>query len=125
MIWNKHSFRKPKGKPIVRHGTPPTPEDPYSSSQVIEEYPDGSSVVSNLPITERDVEEYRNAIEEYPQSGSIRIQFAVILMYLGRLEDARIQAEEAVALDPDGGFSHSTLSAILKQMGDLGLAIAE
>ena len=125
MVNQDEDMGRPRGEPVIRSGTPPAPDDPYPSSQIIEEYPDGSVVVTSGPVTEKEIREYEDAIARFPGSAALRVHYARVLSGIGRPDDALQQVREAVRLDPGNWFGRSTLASLLQEAGDIAGALEE
>lgn len=114
-----------EGQPEVREGTPPTPDNPYPSNQVVTEYPDGSVRIETPPPTVQVLDEYEEAIANWPDDAGLRLHYSRTLQQANLPVQARKQAEEAIRLRPDWAFPHNQLAALLSEFGLHDAALCE
>lgn len=113
-----------EGKSGVRKGTPPSPEDPYPSSQTVTELPDGGvRIVTTGPIDEQ-LAEYEQSVATWPESAELRLQYGFTLGFANRRTEAREQLETAIRLRPEWYMPHMALGAVLHMAGENEAALA-
>ena len=115
----------PEGKPIIRHGTLPTPEDPAPSNQVIEEYPDGRSIIRTGNPDEKILNEYREALSRHPEDAGLHRYYGISLAYAGQKGEAISELRQAARLAPADPSSYQFLGATLADLGRYDEALPE
>lgn len=111
-------MRRPEGKPIIRLGTPPTPEDPAPSNQIIEEYPDGTRIIRGSgKIDDTVLNEYKEALALHPNDAGLRYYYAMSLKFSGDLQGALVELEKAVSLAPENHSYQGMLGSLLNEAG--------
>lgn len=105
----------PSGRPIVRTGTPPTPEDPAPSNQVVEEYPDGRTIVRTGNPDQKVLNEYREALSRHPEDGGLRYYYAMSLKAAGDMDGALREMREAVRITPTDHHYKMSLAFLLNE----------
>jgi serine/threonine-protein kinase len=96
-----------------------------SAKRSLELDPDLAEAHSAQGATLRDIDrnfveaeaEFRRAQELAPQDASVTARFAVLLLRLGRLDEAVVLTQRAIALEPLNGAWHGNLSGCLIALG--------
>src|SRR5690349_10313949 len=102
----KFDMREPQGKSTIKHGTPPTPESPGPSNQIIEKHPDGSCTITTPEPTPEVLAEYEQAIATWPDDAGLRLFYGMTLHQANQLQEARNQLEAAIRLRPGWDWPH-------------------
>lgn len=118
-------MRWPRGKPVIRQGTLPTPEDPTPSNQIIEEYPDGHAVIKTGNPDEKILREYREALAQHPDHSGLHLYYGMSLGYSGQTDEAIRELRVAASLAPAEPSSHMFLGTKLTELGRYEEAIPE
>ena len=116
---------EPKGTPMIRQGTAPTPENPYPSNQIVKEYPNGMIVMTVGRPTEKVLTEYQQAIADAPDDAGLHVHYGLALKGANRRQEAIEQMETAIRLRPDWYFPHTLLAGLLDEAGDYVAALSE
>jgi tetratricopeptide (TPR) repeat protein len=113
-----------QGQPVIREGTPPTPESPGPSNQIVTEYPDGTIRIQTPLPTVQVLDEYEEAIATWPDDAGLRLHYSMVLQQAKLSKAARKQIEEAIRLRREWMFPHSQLAALLNEEGLYERALA-